>query len=611
MPTSLKPGFSAKTDLILQNPKGKVKVVWFVDYTDLHTRRVRDVLMRSTERIQEADVLIAVRVIAGSNENSPEYIAACAAIASAAQDKFSEMHMALFEEAPEYSEASVLVLAEELGLDIEKFKKDLHSATTKKRLEGFINSFKSSEILQSPAYFIDGQPYIGVWDEHDVMEALTKPLGYRVRVASMEFVNWAASSSLMMILATLLALLIANLGFHEQYEHFIEIIAGLKAGSWELMMPLEVWVNDGLMALFFLLVGIEIKHELVEGELSSMKKAAVPVFAALGGMIVPALIYTFINYGNEHTAHGWGIPMATDIAFTLGILMLLGDRVPTSLKVFVSALAIADDLGAIIVIAVFYGHGFDGGAFMSAGIVFAIMIGLNLLKFYNRLIYLILGVFLWYFIYQSGVHATLAGVLTAFAIPSLRGANVEGVSLQTARLVQDDLSNHGELGGHTILRVQDALQRLRGPGFYLQHDLELLCYYFILPIFAFFNTGILLFGSDFSFSNPADLGTFLGLVIGKPLGIVLAVWVAVKLKVGRLSSDISRAQLIGAGFLCGIGFTMSIFIASATFEGAELETVKLSILLASIVAAMIGTIILYRSAPKEHGFDHEAGNVKA
>ncbi len=578
---------------------GRAELVWYLDFTDPMSGRIRDVMQRTVQRFGPGKATLAIRFLPSQNPTSGAELAARAGISAHRQGRLAEINGLLFDlETPIYHE-HVVALARDLELDIDQFEADLFSAATDAQLQEDRESAQDLGVTDTPTLFIDGREYVGAWDELSLVEAVEKPIGVRISLASTEFFNWAASAGFVLVLATLFALMIANIGWHEAYEHLRETIIGIKAGGWSFDLSLEAWINDALMSLFFLLVGIEIKREMVDGELSDRQRAALPIMGAIGGMVVPAGIYLAINWGLP-TEKGWGIPMATDIAFTLGIMALLGDRVPTSLKVFVSALAIADDLGAILVIAIFYGHGFDAQMFVAATVVFAIMLLLNRSRVYSRIPYLFLMVLLWYFIHESGLHATLAGVLTAAAIPSRRSANIDGIAAQTAMIFQSRMNNPDNPISHGALtRLQKAIDRLRDPGFHLQNALEHWSNFMILPLFAFFNTGILIFGSSFSATSPETLGVILGLVIGKPLGIFLVVFVAVKLGIAHMSSEISWSQLIGAGFLAGVGFTMSIFIGSAAFEGAQLESVKLAILIASALAAVIGSIILIKAAPSE------------
>ncbi|KMW58285.1 Na+/H+ antiporter NhaA type [Candidatus Rhodobacter oscarellae] len=581
-------------DITLGTADAKVSLHWFVDYTSKPARRIRDVMMRTAERFPTEDVCLTLRFLPGSAPGAQE--AARAVIAAQGQGKAFDLHRALFERGRALDMHAIEAAAAELGLDVAQLRADMASEATDAVLADHRAEATAGHINAAPALFVDGRHYEGAWDEDSLIEAATKPLGYRWRLASSDFFEWAASAGMVLILATLAALVAVNIGLHHWYEELKHLKIGISIGEGGLNLPFEAWVNDGLMALFFLVVGIEIKREIVDGELSDMSRAALPIIGAIGGMLVPALIYVAVNWGGPG-AGGWGVPMATDIAFTLGIMALLGSRVPTSLKVFVSALAIADDLGAIVVIALFYGHGFDGHALLLAGVVLVVMAGLNLARVYSRLPYLLLGVVLWYYVHESGLHATVAGVLTAAAIPSRRGANLAGVAAQTAAVFQAELeaasgSSRG-IGNRAFEVLEGAMDRLREPGLHLQHALERWSNFLILPLFAFLNTGIVLVGMSFDLFAPEALGVILGLLVGKPLGIALAVWIAVRLGLARLSAEISWMQIIGAGALCGVGFTMSIFIGSAAFDGSTLDTVKLAILIASALSGVLGAALLW------------------
>ncbi len=585
----LKPEFDDTMELLLASGSGH-EVVWFLDYTCQTTRNLRGVLQRSIDRFEALDLNFALRFLPADEAGE---LAARAAIAAANQGRLDDMHSALFSAGPDYTQDKIVAIAKNLGLDLDGFQADLGATATDERLQrDRLSGQASATVPRTPMLFIDGTLYEGVWDDTALLEAFERPFGVRLELASEAFFHWAAAAGLVLVLATLGALAFVNFGGAETYEHLKHLPLGLSFGDWSFALPLEAWINDGLMALFFLVVGIEIKRELRDGELSDPARAAMPMIAAVGGMVVPAAIYFFINRGLP-TEHGWGVPMATDIAFTLGILALLGDRVSTSLKVFVSALAIADDLGAILVIAIFYGHGFQMEAFLWAVGIFAIMLACNVGRIYSRTIYLLLGVLLWYFVHESGLHATLAGVLTAAVIPARPSARIEGAALQTHRVFAHELKDPDTpVGAASLMRLEKIIDRLRDPGFHLQHALENWNNFLILPLFAFFNTGILFAGASFGLIQPEALGTILGLVVGKPLGIVGFVFVAVTLGIATKAPEISWTALLGSGFLCGIGFTMSIFIASAAFETEQLQSVKLAILLASALAGMIGALIL-------------------
>lgn len=378
------------------------------------------------------------------------------------------------------------------------------------------------------------------------------------------FKRFSESSSfggILLIICVLISLIIANTGFAEGFENFLNSEIGFSSDAIHLNYPILIWINDGLMAIFFLLVGLEIKREIVEGELSSFKQASLPVLAAIGGVIVPALIYTGFNAGTP-TAGGWGIPMATDIAFALGILSLLGNKVPTGLKIFLAALAIVDDLMAILVIAIFYSAELHLDYLAYAGGVFALQIAFNRMGFKNIFFYIIPGMVMWYFIHHSGIHATIAGVLTALTLPT----------------TADD--------------TESPLEKL-------EHSLSKPVNYLIMPIFAIANTNITFEnGMLGGLTGNVGLGILLGLFLGKPIGIFLMSWLSVKLKVAELPEHTNWKHVAGLGLLGGIGFTMSIFIALLSFSEPSLQTeAKFAVLMASAVSGVAGYMVLKATFP--------------
>ena len=358
------------------------------------------------------------------------------------------------------------------------------------------------------------------------------------------FFNSEKSSGLLLIFCTILSLSIANSNFGSGYHHF-----------WETEFcehNLEFWINDGLMTIFFLLIGLELEREVYVGELSKLKDALLPIFAAIGGMIVPAAIYLYFNFGTL-TQAGAGIPMATDIAFALGILSLLGKRVPLSLKIFLTALAVIDDLGAIIVIAIFYTKTIFWSNLLIALSIFVLLLALNRLKVRNLIPYLTLGFAMWYFMLSSGVHATITGVLLAFAIPFGDGSK-------------------------------------KSTSYVLQNALHKPVAFIILPIFALANTAIII-SNDFAdiLSQKYSLGIAFGLILGKPIGIFAATFIAVKLKFCKLPSDLNWRIILGVGFLAGIGFTMSMFVTLLAFDNVSIiNNSKIIIMLSSMIAGSIG-----------------------
>lgn len=417
-----------------------------------------------------------------------------------------------------------------------------------------------------------------------------------------EFLHAQTTTGLILILMTILALILANTGLYEVYSHFFHTNIDLNVGSWTFSHSLHHWINDGLMAIFFFLIGLEIKREITAGELSNIKVAILPILAAIGGMVFPALIYTSLNYGTEGAA-GWGIPMATDIAFAISALILLGKRIPTALVTFLVALAIVDDLGAVIVIALFYTDTINMMALGLAGVMFLIMISFNRFGIHAILPYFVVGLFMWFFMLESGVHATIAGVLAALAIPSTPKRVPSSFAKDTKHLleeyekypIQEDYKIHEEQK-KILTNIKDKIDEVGTPASRLEHDLHLPVALLIIPIFALANAGIKIdFNSVGStILEPVSLGIILGLVFGKVIGIFGVSWLAVKLKIAQLPKHSSMSQVFGVAFLGGIGFTMSIFVADLAFIGnAELIfQAKIGILTASLFSAIFGYLWL-------------------
>ena len=378
-----------------------------------------------------------------------------------------------------------------------------------------------------------------------------------------EFLESEKTGGVILLICTVISLCIANSQWGNTYVDFWHRYADLSFASVKLNYSIEHWVNDGLMAIFFLLVGLEIERELYAGELKDLKVAALPIAAAIGGMLVPAAIHFIFNQGTVSQS-GFGIPMATDIAFALGMLALLGNRVPFSLKIFLTALAIIDDLGAILIIAIFYNDGISWIYLLSALGIFAGLLILGKLKVYNLLFYILPGIIMWYCMLKSGVHATITGVLLAFAIP---------------------------FGG----------TGRKSPSYRLQHFLHKPVAFIILPIFALANTGLILSdGWTNELTTNNSLGIILGLLIGKPIGILFFCFLLIRLKWGSLPTGISLKHLTGAGILAGIGFTMSIFIANLAFKDpTTIQFSKISVLVGSALACIAGLIWL-RTTLKEN-----------
>lgn len=379
-----------------------------------------------------------------------------------------------------------------------------------------------------------------------------------------EFVQLESAGGILLLVAVIVAMLVANSQFAPVYGALLDTTVAVQVGALLIKKPLLLWVNDGLMAIFFFLIGLEIKREFMEGELSSLSQVALPGMGALGGMLVPAAVYVVFNRGDAIALDGWAIPVATDIAFALALLGVFGSRVPAALKVFLLTLAIFDDLAAIIIIAIFYSGDLSSTALIVGAIALAIAVAMNRLGVTRTSTYILLGIVLWVAVLKSGVHATLAGVLIAFCVP---------------------------------MRAGDGKSPLRD----LEHDLHGPVAFVILPAFAFANAGISLSGVSFSdLTHPVPTGIISGLVLGKPVGILLFVALAVLLGIARLPRGVTWTQLLGAGCACGIGFTMSLFIAGLAFEhgsGGYFTGDRLGIIIGSLLSAIVAFAILRFSLP--------------
>jgi Na+:H+ antiporter, NhaA family len=419
-----------------------------------------------------------------------------------------------------------------------------------------------------------------------------------------EFIHRQSTSSLLLMASALLALIWANSNFADSYHHFTHLKVGFNIAGFGLEKTLHHWVNDGWMALFFLLVGLELKREILVGELSDFRQALLPIIAAIGGMVVPALLY-LVAVPEGAMAKGWGIPMATDIAFAIGALALLGSRVPRTLITFLVALAIIDDLGAVIVIAVVYTEEVVMQALFAAGGLLGVLIVMNRVGVRTPLPYFVVGWFLWLALLKSGVHATLAGVLTALTIParskydpSLFGHRLKDlVKRYNASLKpNEDIMVNSQLQG-VVQTIENSVHRVESPLQRLEHGLHLPVTFFIIPFFALINAGVPIEWSSIAnmTDSPVMFAIILGLVAGKFIGIVGSCWIALKFGFGQLPSNTSFSQIAGVGLLSGIGFTMSIFIADLAFpqQPELLLMAKTGILIASLLAGLGGYFWLY------------------
>jgi NhaA family Na+:H+ antiporter len=581
--------------------------VTFVEYGDYecpHCRQAQSIIRELQERMGDQFCYV-FRYFPINTTHTHAQRAAEAAQAAAAQGKFWDMHNYLFEHQGALDDGHLVQYAAELGLDTERFEHELTEGVYAERVrEDFLSGVRSG-VNGTPTFYINGMRYDGPWDVESLLAEIEKPVGVQVRNLFQRFIRLQASGGIVLLIGTLLALIWANSAWAHSYFELWETNLAIILGNFSLSEHLLEWVNDGLMVIFFLVVGLEIKREITVGELSEPRRAALPIIAALGGMLMPAVIYTLFNAGTPGQP-GWAIPMATDIAFTLGILTLLGNRVPLALKVFFTAMAIADDLGAVLVIAVFYSQGIDWTSLGVGAILLLALIGLNTTGVRNPLPYTLLGVALWLAFLQSGIHPTIAGVLLAFTIPArtrtraqafmaqciavLGGISRAGTAAQPAEAGRL-MSDHQQAAAHTLEAIAERMQT---PAQRMEHSVTPWATYLVLPLFALANAGVAFGGSVLdALSSPVSLGIIAGLVLGKSLGLTLFSWLAIKVGLAVMPSRVTWPQLFSATWLAGIGFTMSLFITNSAFDSPSLlTTAKISILLASLLSATIGVALL-------------------
>ncbi len=449
----------------------------------------------------------------------------------------------------------------------------------------------------SKIYFTSKE-YVAPWEK--AFDRVLTPLD--------EFIHRQTTSGILLMFCAVAALYIANSQWNDAYHHFLQMKLVIGVEGFKISKTIHHWINDGLMALFFFVVGLELKREILVGELSDIKQALFPIVAAIGGMVMPVAIYIAIN-PEGHTMDGWGIPMATDIAFALGTLALLGNRIPKNLLTFLVALAIVDDLGAVVVIAVFYTETIDPNALITAAVILFLLVALNLGGIRKPLPYVLLGIVLWIAMLMSGVHATLAGIFLAFTIPMrpkydpvrfLEHVNKLIEKVKQAYQKETNIIKNDELRAR-VRALEEGVNLVQAPAQVMERKLHLPTAYLIIPIFSLANAGIPIDWSSFSdiVMHPVSVGIAAGLILGKLFGIAGFAWIAVKLGVTSLPKGLNFKHIIGVGLMGGIGFTMSIFIAELGFahHANDLLMAKTGILIASLVAGISGFLWLYFFSP--------------
>ncbi|MFN4282491.1 MAG: Na+/H+ antiporter NhaA [Alphaproteobacteria bacterium] len=528
-----------------------------------------------------------------------------AELAECAEDpeRFWESHIALMTRSPNLSEDDISAVTQEFALRADDSEL---AGRARRRVEDDMRSARASGVMMTPTFFINGRRYDGPWDESSFIDAMTGSLGHRMRSAALDFASWAPSTGALLLLASILAVVLTNSPWGAGFETVWNEYLGLAFGDGAFRMSLRHWINDGLLTIFFMVVGLEIKREFTVGQLASPRAAALPIAGAIGGMVAPALAYILLVPAGPW-ANGWGVPMATDTAFAVALIVMLGSRVPVELRIFLTAAAIVDDIGAILVVAAFYSGDLNfyylGGA---AGVV-GLLALLNRWGIYRVLPYALLGVALWACVYGGGLHATLAGVLLALFIPTRPPANLKALMIQADTIINSEARRGEHVLRHgpstPALRALDAIHdRIESPADRTLRHAEPWSSYLVLPVFALANAGVLIDITALDGRDPLMFAIAAGLLLGKPVGMVAVAALAVGLRLAVKPRDYSWGQLAGAGALAGIGFTMSLFIAGQAFAApADFAAAKIAIFAASILSALVGVTLLWLTARPVEG----------
>jgi NhaA family Na+:H+ antiporter len=586
-------------------PGGIVSVVVYGDYLCPYCRRLRHVLARLRQALGER-LAYVFRQFPNERAHPGAFLISRAAEAAGKQGQFWQMHDLLYEQEPPLTEAHVFEFAQTLGLDTERFRHDLEGDEIKSRVEQDLAEGKRNGVTGTPTLFVDGIRYDGAWDFYSMLEALERPVAQRVQRSARVFASLPASGGLVLLLAAALALFFANSPLAPYYRLFIESTFGIGVPGSMLSLSVGAWFSEGLLAIFFLLVGLEIRREMTAGALADRRAAILPVVAAVGGVLAPTVIYLALNPGP--TARGWSVPTATDIAFTLGILALLGERIPQGLRVFVAALAVVDDVLSVLTLAIFYPRDFELAWLLTSGLAIMSLVALNRGRVYASWPYVIVAIALGLSLHGAGVHGALAGVILAAFLPT-RPAPAAGPLLAqaaTALAALEQAENEAKDSGDGRRIEQEpiwdwasrnlsaASDRLMSPADRIERAVAPWSAYLILPLFAFSATGVdLRVDLTSPFALPILLGVILGLVIGKPLGICLASWLAIKARIAVAPEDVTLRNFLGGACLCGVGDTVSLLMADQAFpQGTESAIAKIGVLIGSALAAALGAYIL-------------------
>jgi NhaA family Na+:H+ antiporter len=516
--------------------------------------------------------------------------------------QYWQAHEALMKRGPALEPGDFDAVAAELRLPARDGTHEEAWRRAQAKVQEDIDSAWRGGARVSPTFFINNRRYEGPWDESTLAEAMLGSLGHRVQTAALDFARWAPSTGLLLVTMTILALLMTNSAAGPAFEAFWEMPVGWTAGGASFHLTLREWINDGLLAVFFLVVGLEIKREFTVGHLATWRAAALPFSAAAGGMLLPASLYLLIVPSGS-LANGWAIPTTTDTAFAVALIALLGGRVPVALRIFLTAAVVVDDLVAIAVVAIFYSSGIDLQYVAASVGVTVVMAMLNRSGIYSPLPYGLLGIVLWGCLHGAGLHTTFAGVIVAAVTPTRPPANLQALMAQAETVISHELLRaeervlrHGP--SEPALRTLDAIHdRIESPASKLLRSVEPWSSYLVLPVFALANAGLDWSAAVLQGHERLIGAIVVGLVLGKPIGMVLLAALAVGLGLAVKPEEYSWRQMLSAGALAGIGFTMSLYIAHKAFpDASDFTAAKIGIFLASLIAGGLGTVLLWSCA---------------
>jgi NhaA family Na+:H+ antiporter len=582
-----------------------VVVVAYLDFLCPYCRRLRQVFRRLRDTLGDRLVYV-FRHFPNERAHPGAELAARASEAAARQGRFFEMHDRLFDRDLPIGEADLVDLAREIGLDVPRFEPDLASDEVRARVEDDIADGRKNGVTGTPTLFVDGVRYDGAWDYHSMLEALERPVAARVHRSARVFASLPTSAGLVLLVTAVLAIVCANTSIAPIYERVMNARIGVGPISHLLSLTVRDWFSEGLLAVFFLLVGLEIRRELTTGALADWRAAILPIVAAVGGVVAPALIYLAFNRGPA--SRGWSIPTATDIAFTLGLLAVLGDRIPSALRVFVAALAVVDDVLSVLTLAIFYPRAFAPTYVVAVLGALLVLVAFNRARVYAIWPYLAVSLALWVSLHALGVHAALAGVLLATCLPTRPApaaapllaqaatalAEIEHAEREARREGRDARRLEREpLWEWAARNLSAASSRLLSPADRIERVVAPWSAYAILPAFAFSATGVRV-TADFSSHEAGRLfvGIVIGLVVGKPLGILLASGLAISTRLAIGPEGVGIRDFVGAACLCGVGDTMALLMADRAFTPADAAVAKLAVLTGSAIAGTLGMLVL-------------------